>query len=244
MGDHPSSLALFGAIMLALYERQRTGKGTKVSTSLAANGAWANACLIQSVFCGAERYPRPNRATAVNPMVNHYLTRDGKRFVFCLIQPERDWPNLCRAIARSELIADARFATQDARVEHRAELVAIIDAAIATKDLCAWIPTFAQYNLVWAPVQTTHEAAADPQLAANGVFVDFDHPRFGRLKTVNSPFFVDGCEKTTPRPAPEIGQDTRGVLRELGYTDETIDDWIARGVAAGAAAGNAENAER
>ena len=106
MGDHPSAMSLLSAILLALYNRLSTGKGTKVSTSLAANGAWSNACLIQSVLCGAEPYAKPSRAEAINPMVNHYRTRDGKRFIFCQIQPEKDWGNLCRALDRPELISD------------------------------------------------------------------------------------------------------------------------------------------
>jgi formyl-CoA transferase len=233
MGDHPSSLALFGAIMLGLYHRQLTGKGTKVTTSLAANGAWANGCLIQSVFCNAIAFGRPIRSQARNPLINHYVTRDARRFVLCLVQAEKDWPNLCRAIAQPELVHDARFTTQELRMEHRAELVAIIDAAILSKDLAEWKSIFAQHELVWAPVQTTQEVAADKQLEANGVIVEFDHPQHGRLKTINSPLFVEGSAKVKPRAAPEVGQHTREVLRELGHADETIDQWIARGIAAG-----------
>ncbi len=111
MGDHPSSMALFCGIMLALYQRERTGRGTKVSTSLMANGVWANGCLIQAALCNAMPYDQSTRVAPINPLVNHYVTRDGKRFIFCLIQVDQDWPNLCRAIGHPELIADPRFAT-------------------------------------------------------------------------------------------------------------------------------------
>src|SRR2546427_805523 len=108
-GDHPTSMALFGAIMLALYERQRTGRGMKVSTSLMANGAWSNACQIQAAFCGATFMPRWTRATAINPLVNHYVARDGVRFFFALLEPKKDWTNICRALERTDLLDDPRF---------------------------------------------------------------------------------------------------------------------------------------
>ncbi len=234
MGDHPSSMTLFGGIMLALYGRERTGKGTKVMTSLMANGAWANSCLIQAALCGAMFYDRPVRTAAFNPMVNHYVTRDGKRFMFCLIQPDKDWPNLCRAIGHPALGADPRFATPAAREEHRRELVVIIDAAIAEKEMAEWKRIFAEHDLAWGPVSTAQEAAQDKQMAANGVFVELDHPEHGRLRTVDSPLLVEGAAKVTPQPAPEIGQHTREVLRRLGYSEDAITELLKLGVAAGA----------
>jgi formyl-CoA transferase len=232
MGDHPSSMTLFGGIMLALYQRERTGRGTKVSTSLMANGAWANGCLIQAALCDAMPYDQPTRVAPINPLVNHFVTRDGKRFIFCLIQPDRDWSSLCRAIGHPELIADPRFATSAARVESGRELVAIIDAAIAEKELAEWKGIFAEHDLVWGPVSTIEEAASDAQMAANEVYIEFDHPRHGRLRTVNSPLFVEGARKLTPQPAPEIGQHTREVLQMLRYSKDEIEELLERGVAA------------
>ncbi len=231
MGDHPSSMALFGGIMLALYQRGRTGRGTKVSTSLMANGAWANGCLIQAALCNAMPYDHPTRVAPINPLVSHYVTRDEKRFIFCLIQVDQDWPNLCRAIGHPELIADPRFDTSAARVESGRELVAIIDAAVAEKDLAEWKGIFAEHDLVWSPVSTIEEAAADAQMAANEVYIEFDHPRHGRLRTVNSPLFVKGARKLTPQPAPEIGQHTREVLQMLRYSEDAIEELLESGVA-------------
>lgn len=230
MGDHPSAMTLFGGVMLALYQRERTGKGAKVSTSLAANGAWANSCMIQAAICDAVPYERPTRASAFNPLVNHYVTRDGRRFIFCLIQADKDWPNLCRAIGQPALIDDPRFRSAAAREEHRRTLIAIIDAAIAGKEMTEWARIFAEHDLVWSPVSTTFEAAVDPQFQANGVFVEFDHPRHGRLRTVNSPLFLHGAQKVAPQPAPEISQHTSEILGVLGYQEDAIQRLIERGV--------------
>jgi crotonobetainyl-CoA:carnitine CoA-transferase CaiB-like acyl-CoA transferase len=234
MGDHPSAMVMFGAIMLALYQRERTARGVKVSSSLMASGAWVNSCLIQAALCSATKYDSGTRAAAFNPLVNHYVSRDGKRFIFCLIQAEKDWPNLCRAINQTELIKDARFATGEARVENAAQLIAIFDRAFAGRDMKDWEATFAKYDLVWSPVSTIEEIVRDPQMEANGVFIDLDHPRHGKLRTVNSPFFVQGAEKVAPRPAPEMGQHTLEIMRELGYSESLIKEMIERGVATAA----------
>src|SRR5262249_47041328 len=106
MGDHPTSMALFGAIMLALYQRERTGRGAKVSSSLLAGGAWANGLLIQAALCGAAFTPRRPREQALNPLANLYQCRDGRWFLLTLLREDRDWERLARAVGRPELLAD------------------------------------------------------------------------------------------------------------------------------------------
>jgi len=86
-GDHPTSMALFGGIMLGLYRRERTGQGMNLTTSLMANGVWANSCAIQGALVGATFLPKWTRATTVNPIVNHYVTRDLQRFLTAEVRP-------------------------------------------------------------------------------------------------------------------------------------------------------------
>ena len=73
----------------------------------------------------------------------------------------------------------------------------------------------------------------DPQMRASGAFIDLDWPGHGKIETINSPVFVAGAEKRKPEPAPEVGANTREVLRTLGYSDSAIDDLIKRRIAAG-----------
>src|SRR5260370_36513435 len=114
-GDHPTSVSLFASIMLGLYQRDRTSEGCKVTTTLMANGAWSNSCQIQAAFCKAEAPPRTTRKKSDNPLVNHYVTRDGQRFLLCGLDATKDWPRLCRALGMPELADEPRFGTHALR---------------------------------------------------------------------------------------------------------------------------------
>jgi formyl-CoA transferase len=226
-GDHPTSMSLFAGIMLALYRRQLTGEGSRVTTSLMANGAWSHSCAIQAALCGAQFMPKWTRKNAINPLVNHYLTRDGHRIFFCLLDPPRDWPNLCRALGFPELIDDPRFNTTVGRRENSASLIERMDAAFAQCDVSHWARVLQEYDLIWGPVEPPWDVAHDPQFELNHVFAEIAPG----LKTVQNPIRVEGLEKQPPRMAPGIGQHTREVLHELGYAEAEIAKMIERGAA-------------
>ena len=230
MGDHPSAVSLFSAVMLALYNRERTGVGTKVSTSLIANGAWSNGCFIQGALVGVGPYSYPSRDAAPNPLVNHYTTRDGKRFIVCGIRGEKDWAAVCNSIGRDDLLEDGRFANMEGRVRHSEEIIGILDAAFAQKDLAEWRAIFKEHELTCSPVWNFQEVADDPAMVANGVFIEMEHPKYGRMKTVNSPMAVQGSDKVKPQPAPELGQHTEETLAGLGYSETQIQEMVTAGI--------------
>lgn len=230
LGDHPSSCAMFGAIMLALYRRERTGLGTKVSSSLMANGAWANSCMLQAALCGATFYPKNSRAAPFNPLVNHYVSRDGKRFLLCCLKAEHDWPHLCQAVELPCMGSDPNLSTVAGRQQHSAEIVARLDAQFAKRDLAEWRTIFADHHLVWSPVALSTEVIHDPQLRASEVLVPFDDPELSHMLTINSPFFLAGEPKRRPLPPPAIGQHTREVLQSIDYSDTAIDALAAERV--------------
>jgi crotonobetainyl-CoA:carnitine CoA-transferase CaiB-like acyl-CoA transferase len=97
MGDHPTSVALFGAIMAALYRRERTGKGGHVSTSLLANGLWSFGSFMQAHLCEAEFKPRPPRGQR-GALAEFYRCRDGRWFLLAILNQAREWPLLLQAL--------------------------------------------------------------------------------------------------------------------------------------------------
>jgi len=219
MGDHPSAIALYAAIVTALLRRERTGKGGQVGSSLMANGAWANGVFIQAQLCGATFYPRQPRENALNALTNHYLCRDQRWLMLSLLDQERQWPLLAACVGRQELVHDPRFATASSRQAHARELIAILDAVFATKDLAAWRAVLDGNDLVTGAVATLEDIPGDRQMLANDVLVPLGND--GML-TVSSPFWIAEENKTAPRRAPEIGEHSDEVLRGAGYADVDI----------------------
>jgi len=232
MGDHPTSVSMFASIMMALYRREKTGEGGRVTTSLIANGAWSNACLIQAALVDATGF-RHRERWENNILANHFVSRDQHRFVLCGVQIEVDWPRLCRVIRRPELVLDARFATSDARMLNGRELTAICDEEFAKLDMVDWRERLREERLAWGPIQTVQDVAADPQMRAAGVIVPIEDPEQPGFETVANPISLDGVEKRRTTRAPKTGQHTEEILNELGYSSERIADLISRGVACG-----------
>ncbi len=231
MGDHPSAMALFGAIALALFDRERTGRGRRVRTSLLANGAWSNSILIQAALCGANPYTPPTHATSANALVNHYLCADGRGLYLAMVQEALEWERFTTAIGRPELVSDPRFAELPARRANAPALVAILDAVFAAKPLAEWRKILDGHAVTFGIIARISDLPDDPQLEANGIF----RPLVGSgvpagLRTVDSPIHLDGIAKRPATRAPEIGEHGREILADLGYTQQRIEALVRDGV--------------
>ena len=219
MGDHPCAMALYSAIVTALYKRERSGKGSHVSSNLMANGVWANGVLAQAKLCGAKFGERRPRERALNAVTNHYQCRDGRWLILSLLNEERQWPTLARCLQREDLVSDARFATKADRHARSLELIKIFDETFAGKDLAEWRRILDGNGLVFGVVGILDDIPNDPQMLDNDVLVPFEGDT---MLTVNSPIWIDGSNKTRPRHPPGLGQHSDEVLREAGYDDAAI----------------------
>lgn len=219
MGDHPSAMALYGAIVTALYRRDRTGKGGLVSSSLIANGLWANGVLVQAQLCGATMIPRPPREQLPNACTNMYRSRDGRWLTISMLNEVRQFEPLIDALGRRDILDDPRFATLELRRTNSPQLIALFDAIFATRDLADWRQRLDVAGITFGVTGTLDDVPGDLQMREAGALVPYAD---GAMLTINSPFSIDGVEKATPRAAPAIGQHSEEILREAGYGEAEI----------------------
>src|SRR5258706_9224851 len=230
MGDHPTGTALFAAIMAGLYQRERTGRGAMVATSLMANGLWMNAIPVQGILCGVRTEVRPPREEAISALANMYRCRDGRWFMLTITGDERHWEPFARGIGREDLLTDPRFVATSGRRANAPALIAVLDEWFATKDWAAWSSILEKTGVAFGVVGTLDDIPHDAQMRASGALVPIQNPRAGASLTVSSPLQIAGQEKVPPTLAPEIGQHTIEVLRAAGISAAEIERLLQAGV--------------
>ncbi|WP_296596260.1 CaiB/BaiF CoA-transferase family protein [Phenylobacterium sp.] len=232
VGDHTTSLATVSAILAALYERERTGVGRLVQTSLLASGVYlmGSDMAVQLKF-GRVASVRP-RANPINALSNYFQSSEGRWFVHNPRGSGGGWEKFCEAAGRADLITDERFATGKARRQNAAQLSAELDAGFAALPFDEIARRLDAADLVWAPLQTPGEVAEDPQVAAAGAFVEVEDGQGGAYRSPAAPARFPGADATRLPRAPRLGEHTREVLAEIGYDDAQIEAMFADGAAA------------
>jgi len=228
MGDHMSACSLYGAIVTALYQRQRTGQGTMVGSSLLANGLWSNGFMVQAALDGADMSVRLDHEKR-SAFTQIYRCRDERWFLLTILPQVQDaaWPRLARCLGHEEWLEDARFDSMATRHQHNADLAALVAGVIEQQEWSHWQASFAQYGITSGSVATAADQGEDVQVAGAGLLSEFDD-NSGR--TVDSPLFVAGAVKNKPAPAPDIGEHSVEVLNDFGVDAKTIEDLQARGI--------------
>jgi crotonobetainyl-CoA:carnitine CoA-transferase CaiB-like acyl-CoA transferase len=229
MGDHPTAMSLYAAVMTALFRRERTGKGSHVSTSLMANGVWWNGVLTQAALCGAQVNCRPAREAAGNPVHNLYKTQDDRWIHIVFNTNLHRWPELAALLGRPEIGNDARFDSAEARIKHSHELIPILDAAFAERNYDDWVRLLEENRFIFGDVRKVDQILTDTQMIEGRALRPINDPAAGAGYVVDTPIWVEDMVKAEPTMPPELGQDTEAVLRGIGYDDAALDRLRAAG---------------
>ena len=255
--DFCSGMFLAYAVVNALYQRRDTGLGQKIDTSLFASGlAMQYRPLLSIEMFDAEPRrellgllqearaagksvdeviedqvaagrPRPGApAVATNPYYNIYQTRDGYMVIACLNN------RLRRAAANVLGVEDTRLEMNEwdstmLDMETAGKLNARIVETFRSRTTSEWIPLFEAVGVPCGTVRLTEELYDDPQVQALGLMVELEHSMLGRIKQPGSPIRMSAAATTARTASPLLGQHTREVLAEWGYSAEEIDELLA-----------------
>jgi crotonobetainyl-CoA:carnitine CoA-transferase CaiB-like acyl-CoA transferase len=215
LGDVTAGAFLAGGVAAALVRKARTGRGAVVDVSLLSSGIWAFApAVLASRLYGVDTIPRMRHADLPNPLVAAYTTQDGRQVYLSGVQTDKHFANLCEVVGHPELLDDPRWATGAARLQNARECITALDEIFARRDLAEWVVRLRDLATPWTLVQTAAEAAADPQVVANGYVVGVPGPA-GEYRLVASPAQFDGAAPALA-PAPEHGEHTEEVLLGTG----------------------------
>ena len=214
-------------VMTALLEREVSGKGQWVQSSLLNAG-------IGLLDFQAARYAMkgevPEQVGNDHPTsmpTSAYKTSDG--YMNLAASGDGMWKRVCQVIGRDELASDERFKTNENRAKHRAALNALLNEALAKKASADWIEIFNKIGVPCGPIYRMNEVFADPQVQHLGAAAEVEHPELGRFKILNQPVKLSRTPAEIRTATPELGAHTDEILAELGLDKKQIADLRAKG---------------
>lgn len=230
MGDHPTGVALYGAIVTALLHRERTGEGGMAHTSLLANGLWSAASIAAGALAGGDvpGYRQRNQTPLFTQRV--YPTRDGRFLQFIMIRSDAELLVLLTELELAHLLEDPRFASVESRMQHRGPFTDAVAEALLQRDSNHWMRRFAELGISVNRVQTVEEAVSSEQLRVNNMVVAPSDDDIATPWILNHPVQVSGVAQVGPKRAPDPGEHTRAILAELGFSPDEIAALEAQGV--------------
>jgi crotonobetainyl-CoA:carnitine CoA-transferase CaiB-like acyl-CoA transferase len=208
------------AVLAALYERQRTGRGQKIECSLletaVAFSSWTSAGWLAD-------HVEPTRMGSrhrQNAPYQRFETKDGYMMIGAAGQSI--WERCARALGHPEWLEDPRFARAQARRKNRFELEKEITAVLTTAPTAHWIKTLDDAGVPCGPVYTYAQLFSDPQVQHREMVVHADDGELGRVPHIRTPIRMSASPVAVRRTAPTLGEHTDAILAGLGYSPTAV----------------------
>ena len=228
VADINAGILAVGGILAAYVHKLKTGQGQVVDTSLM-EAALQQTYWQAAIYFATGESPGPTgSAHVLTAPYQAFRARDG--WINIGGANQANWERIAEVLGHPEWRDDPRFATNSARMENLDALVALMDAVLVTRSKAEWLTAFDAAGVPAGPVHSLGEALTHPQTRARGMVVDLEHPEAGATRALGSPLHFSATPTRVDRPAPLLGEHTREVLRESGYTDAEVDAFAAEGV--------------
>jgi len=220
--DKLTGIVAAQAITAALLARERSGEGQHVKLSMldaVVAFLWGSDMGSQT-FVG-EAIPQQEAASFIDLI---YETRD--TYITVAVQNDREWVALTRALQKPEWLTDPRFTTPALRQKHIDERLAMTQEVLRTRTAAEWLDLLTAAGVPCAPVLTRGELLGHPQVAANGIVVEAEHPGAGRLRQARAAARFSATPTSLRRGGPALGQHTREILAEAGLSQTEVDSLV------------------
>jgi formyl-CoA transferase len=226
-GDNATAVGLFSAIVMGLYRRERTGKGSYVTTSLLAEGVWSASVAIQAALGEAKFFPQHDRTNPANAALNLYKSADDLWFLL-VVTPDKI-PAVVKGLGLAELAKDPRFADPKSLAANMKPLTAILDGIFRSHPMSHWREIFDAAHITYGEVRDPVDVIKDPQLRENGIVVPLEGAGGKLTETISSPIQVHGVDKVAAKRAPNLGEHNDEVLKQLGFDANQIASLVKSG---------------
>jgi crotonobetainyl-CoA:carnitine CoA-transferase CaiB-like acyl-CoA transferase len=218
--DYPTGLACAGGIAFALLGRHKTGKGQRLDLSLFDVGMHLMSHWLTHLGLTGENPVRMGTGNSILFPLRVFNTRT--KPIYIAGTNDAFWRMLCTALGCQEWLDDPRFATNEGRVGHRAELEPLMEAHFARHTCEELLATLLPAGMPCSAVNTVADLPGNPQVQARRAIVEYDYPGLGPIKGASNPIKLSDAPFEVRRLSPGIGEHTAEIMREVGYSDADI----------------------